>query len=304
MATLSSLPNELLTHILSYLPSLALLRLLPLSLRIQVLTIHLLHRRINTALALENHYLTFECYPPGERVATPVLHCTYLGTCRRSDAPLPPATSSTFTSATASTTPNSIPIGSLYCHFRFKHALPFIPTPSLIPTTTLPFFSAAFTTPLTVHSSLVRAESSRLLTSAIEVFDKTIYVPHTWLMRAAERTVELFGASEAPLMHDTDESVNIVDDTGVWDKDRILWFGDHGLAGLKLRVTGRENLRQGQQQSLSTPVHTKPDVTYTLKYEQLMVKTVHLLVMLEKSREERLLHIAGSANRKQNWEYV
>ncbi|RPB23027.1 hypothetical protein L211DRAFT_868846 [Terfezia boudieri ATCC MYA-4762] len=260
MASLSSLPNELLTHILGYLPSLALLRLLPLSLRIHVLIIHLLHCRINTALALENHYLTFECYPPGKSVATPILHCTYLGTWRRSDAPLPPATTSTTsTSAAASTTPNSTPIGSLYCHFRPKHALPFNPTPSLIPTTTLHFFSAAFTTPLTAHSSLVKAEPSKLFTSAIEVFDKTIYVPRPWLMRAEERTVELFGAYEAPSMRDTGECVN-VGDTGIWDKDRILWIGDHGLAGLKVRVTGRGNMRQGQQQSLLTPVHIEPDV--------------------------------------------
>ncbi|KAF8444228.1 hypothetical protein BGX38DRAFT_1331348 [Terfezia claveryi] len=180
MATLPSLHNEVTP------PSLALLRLLRLSFRIQVLIIQ---------------------HPPSSRQLPSYTDIWALGGPLLS---LPPTA-----------------------------RLPILPAPSLIPTT-LPFFFAAFTTPLTAHSSLVRAESfKRFLTSAIEVFDKTIYVSRPCLMRAEERTVELFCAYEGPFMCDICESVNVDSDTGVRDKDRILWIGSHRL---KDRVRGEEGI--------------------------------------------------------------
>ena len=67
------------------------------------------------------------------------------------------------------------------------------------------------------------------------VFEKTIYVDRPWFTRAAERTVELFGACETPFEQDTREGASVgVGDAGE-EQDRILWISD-GLAGLKLCV--------------------------------------------------------------------
>ncbi|KAF8420660.1 hypothetical protein EV426DRAFT_611631 [Tirmania nivea] len=272
MATLTDLPNELLTHILNYLPSLPLLRLLRLSLHIHTLILHILHRRIHTALTLHNHFLIFECYTPSARTTSPILHCAYV----------------TFTPTSS---PRTLP-----------HPPP-LPSPStLIPTTTLSLDAGSPSTPLTAQSALVKTESG-LLTSAIEVFDKSIYVHRPWLKRAEERTMELFGAHGELSVHGgTGESPNVgvvegeVEEEGGGDgdaedtdKDRILWIGDYGLAGMKLRVREKEPVKQQQeQQPLLMPVDEEPAVTYSLYYEQLMVKTVHLLVTLEMSWEEQL----------------
>ncbi|KAK4033828.1 hypothetical protein C8A01DRAFT_49673 [Parachaetomium inaequale] len=78
--TLDSLPNELLLSILSHLPTASLLPLITVSHRIYAATLRILKQRLNRATSQPDHRLMLECYHPAEKLYTPYLYCDYLST--------------------------------------------------------------------------------------------------------------------------------------------------------------------------------------------------------------------------------
>ncbi|KAI9795117.1 MAG: hypothetical protein M1816_000139 [Peltula sp. TS41687] len=75
-----SLPNELIIHLLSYVPSRTLFHLLTVSRRLHSLIIRILHQRLQTSIHLADQNLIFECYHPSERATSPHRECDHLST--------------------------------------------------------------------------------------------------------------------------------------------------------------------------------------------------------------------------------
>ena len=94
-------------------------------------------------------------------------------------------------------------------------------------------------------------------------------MPRSWLQRAEARTAEIFGVDRELSVRDTaeacwrDEGEGDGSSSEEMDKDRILWIGDYGLAGMKLRVREKRFMRQ--QLPLLMPVDEVPAVRPSLK---------------------------------------
>ncbi|KAF8460379.1 hypothetical protein BDZ91DRAFT_739217 [Kalaharituber pfeilii] len=331
-------PNEILIDVLSYIPSLALVRLLTVSRKIHTVILQILHRRIYQAINLDDHHLIFECYPPSAKMSTPYLHCAYAGTWRI-DAPVPPHPSSLSESAPVSngqqqadcptnshktghdiTTASNI--GSLYTHFipaQSPTSAPTTPPPSSPASSPCPPSNASFptadptslpstlvpinlvvapaqpSTQLTAQSSLVKVGRKwGLFTSVIEVFEqKGIPVLRSWLRAAEQATSKQFG-SRADLHIRQLGEVRSEEQDGEMneeEKRRILWVGESGTAGIKFRVRAKGVRRMDNP--ILMPADEEPAASYQLYYESLMIRTVHLLVTLERSWEEQMAHRPG-----------
>ncbi|KAH9868942.1 hypothetical protein J1614_008019 [Plenodomus biglobosus] len=74
------LPNELLLHLFTPIPTPDLLPLTAISRRIYNLIIRILHNRLVAASELHDHTLLLECYHPSAKLTEPSYFCAYRGT--------------------------------------------------------------------------------------------------------------------------------------------------------------------------------------------------------------------------------
>ena len=100
------LPNELILHILTLLPTAVVLPVAAVSQRLHALTIRLLYARLNQATSL-SHDLILECYPPSQKLSAPALDCVYSGS---------PGIEACLDTATPCGQLEALK--QLYCHFR------------------------------------------------------------------------------------------------------------------------------------------------------------------------------------------
>ncbi|XP_044724179.1 uncharacterized protein HRG_02075 [Hirsutella rhossiliensis] len=81
LSLMDKLPNEMLAATLALLSSRELALVVLVSRRFYSVGVRVLYRRLVDAARLPGHELILECYHPSAKISTPYLACRYLGTC-------------------------------------------------------------------------------------------------------------------------------------------------------------------------------------------------------------------------------
>ncbi|KAL7273161.1 hypothetical protein RUND412_003997 [Rhizina undulata] len=162
--TLSTLPCELLSEIISYLPISDLLTLHTVSKRFNSAASWSVSSRFRHAEALNGHSLIFECVPPSNRTSAPSLHCIHKGSYPLNNSANTPA--------------------SLYSHF--------IPTTSKRPpSATVTLDSSELFTQLSISALLAKPSGthSSLYSSILELLSTRFFrLKRSWLLTAARQS--------------------------------------------------------------------------------------------------------------------
>ncbi|KAI0458618.1 F-box domain-containing protein, variant [Xylaria acuta] len=271
-----SLPNELIINVLDSLPTRSLLLLAAVSRRLRGLVGRLYYYRLVEATVLQGRELILECYHPSDRISTPSLFCKYLATDGLSEAG------------------EDADIGDLnQLYSRFK---PFLgdenrrprarwPTTRVIEGIEEPLAEVTsydvnleageLFTQLCAVTNLVKVGPRRGLFLSIDnVTDGVIRVWRDWLREQAERS--------------TTEQQQVGQRCP--DDSSILWVDTSKNVGVKFRVLSREE----SQTPLLLSQDEDPPVSYTLEYQELIVRTNKLLLTLETSETQQIAH-AGKA---------
>ncbi|KLU82286.1 F-box domain-containing protein [Magnaporthiopsis poae ATCC 64411] len=303
-ATLESLPNEILLSVLSVFPAKALLPLSAVSRRFHAIVLRLLSNRLASAVSASNE-LILECYHPSAKLSTPYLHCKFLGT-----GPLDSGRCISRSAVDAGPAEGEVPeegserslgqLRQLYSHFRplpleeggrvgrrrrARAALQQLqqqdvtngnataPTNSGMegeeeatpepPSLDVNLDEAELFTQLCTVTNLVKLGPRHgLFSSHINISDGLIRVWRDWLGSAAA------GDSQRR--------------PGVDGKSRagILWADPHKHVGVRFRVS---EITDHWRAPLLVGVNDDPPVSYRLEYDELVVRTSHLLLTTEKS---------------------
>ncbi|KAI1133238.1 hypothetical protein F5Y10DRAFT_229705 [Nemania abortiva] len=268
----NSLPNELIINAFDSLPTRSLLPLAAVSRRFRGLVGRLHYYRLVESTVLQGRELILECYHPSDRLSTPSLFCKYLGTNGLSEA---------------GEDANMEDLNQLYSRFQ-----PFLgdenrrprarwPTTSVIkgieePLTQVPSYdvnleAGELFTQLCAVTNLVKVGPRRGLFLSIDsITDGVIRVWRDWLKQQAERSAaeQQRAGQERP------------------DDSSILWLGLSKDVGVRFRVLLKEEghapLLIGQDED--------PPVSYTLEYQELLVRTNKLLLTLETSEAQQIAH--------------
>lgn len=264
--SIDSLPNEIIINVLSSFPTRELLPLAAVCRRFHGLVGRIQYSRLIEASNLQDHEMILECYHPSEKLSTPELFCEYLGTDGLTEA---------------GDEAHLGELNKLYSRFR-----PFLGDERQIGaageelTTKLPTHqisldsSELFSQMCTVTNLVKVGPRNGLFTSLSNVTDSVVRVWRDWLKRAAENTAA-----------GTQQQANSdVDDPS------ILWTDSSKTVGLRFRVI--------EDESIPAPVlfgrDEDPSVSYTMEYQELLIKANWLLLSYETSEAQQVTH-AGKA---------
>ncbi|KAH6635010.1 cyclin-like F-box protein [Chaetomium sp. MPI-SDFR-AT-0129] len=321
--SLDSLPNELLSSILSQLPTTALLPRITINHRVYSTALHILNQRLLRATSQPDRRVMLECYHPSEKLYTPYLYCNYL----RSDpfpelGESPPAElvgeSSRSTESTRSDCHRAKRLRTVYSHFQPVEQDESRPrrgsrswwrpngsSGSYLPTPTSPTSTATTSNTNGSHEPFppppppppTARPSLDIYLDEDESFSQLVCV--TNLVRLGQRP-GLFrshvNVSEAVVRVGRDwlarrtsgvsravESPNHDNDDE--DNDDILWVDSSRAIGLRFRVTEKD-LRSER------PVLVGSDeqlpVAYRLAFDELLIRSTTLLVMAEREEVEEV----------------
>ncbi|KAK6579818.1 hypothetical protein PZA11_007526 [Diplocarpon coronariae] len=290
--TFADLPNEILISILSNFRSLDLLSILLTSHRMHSLILRILHHRLLETAQLTQHRLILEVFHPSTKLSTPYLFCDFLGTYGLS---VPPDTNPT-TNPPPNKDEHPDPadvhgelvglseLRGLYSHFR-----PLKPASDRTLTRTHPAGGSVDITnglvdrhgefvcqnihleshelfsQLQTITSLVKVGPRRgLFLSSVNISDDILRIWRPWLAARA-------GCSAGEAQRE--------------GRDGLLWVGTQKNVGLRVGVVERDE---------TTPVLVGTDedapVSYTLQYEELVIRATQLLLMVERSIEQEVSH--------------
>jgi len=280
----AELPGEILISIFSQFSTRSLLPLTTTSRRIHDIIIRIIHTRILKAASLKNHQLVFECWHPSTKLSTPYYLCDYLGT----DA---------FEAHTepSPTHKNGKDVGelgnlySLYSHFRpiqpdgDRRVWRPHPAGGWLPAI-FNDFELLDEKYVTQNIDLESHELFSQLQSVVNIVKvgprKGTFLSSVTIGEGLTRIWRDWLAERASI------------ETGVADGKegdeeygkRLLWSSLDEHIGLRLRVNEREDV--------SAPVirarYEDPNVGYTLQYEELVVRSAQLLLMVEESLEQEV----------------
>lgn len=318
-AGLYSLPNELLLHILAPFPTTSLLPLTTVSHRLHALILRILHNRLLLAANLRDHTLLLECYHPSAKLTEPPLYCRYLGTDGLDDV-LETEDSSSYNGTIAE---ENNPVGrlgdmtNLYSRFRPHRrasdpsAPPRRARPGDVPGSRthalatsrekqhapselgeeervrqiLSLDSHELFTQLCAVINLAKAgPRNGLFLSFVEVEDGILRVWRDWLGRTAGPDG---GWSEAQVAIREEKVEGAEGSSRLNDEERILWIGTAQNVGIKLRIRERRFRREN---AILVAVDEDVAVSYDIEYEELLVRTSHLLLMIERSLVQQQNH--------------
>ncbi|KAF2743446.1 hypothetical protein M011DRAFT_471389 [Sporormia fimetaria CBS 119925] len=303
---LYKLPNELLLNILVPFQTPDLLPLTTLSHRIYALILRILQNRLLLTSDLHSHMLLLECYHPSARLTEPPFFCTYLGLLAPKD------TSSGTATETESPASRLGKLRNTYSCFRpYRRSLspsgrrvlssvsssdkpssssspprsnpatnPIQPVPGTTSDTSpvsasqvpvkqvLSLESHELFTQLVAQLILVRLGRPGIY-NAFEGFEEgVIRVQREWLKDRASSSSD----TEGPEV-----------DGDVQDDTCILWVNEATKnMGFRFKVKRREERRR------DSPILVRVDeeeegVTYEIEYDELLIRTSHLLLTWEKS---------------------
>ncbi|KAI3337917.1 F-box domain-containing protein, variant [Ustulina deusta] len=267
----NSLPNELIINALDSLPTRSLLPLAAVSRRFRGLVGRLHYYRLVEATALQGRELVLECYHPCDRVSAPSLFCKYLAT----DG-LPEAGEDA----------DLEDLNQLYTRFklylgdenqrprsRWSTTSANDATEESLtqkaPSYDVNLDAGDLFTQLCAVTNLVKVGPKRGLFLSIDnVTDGVIRVWRDWLREQAERS-----ATE----QQQDGQTRL-------DDPSILWIGTSKNVGVRFRVVPKE---EGQTPLLLSR-DEDPAVSYTLEYQELIVRTNKLQLTLETSEAQQV----------------
>ncbi|RYP34029.1 hypothetical protein DL767_004471 [Monosporascus sp. MG133] len=271
-----SLPNEVLIQVLSSFPTRKLLPLASISRRFAGVVGRLHYSRLHEASLLQDHELILECYHPSVKISTPTLFCEYLGTDGLTEAG------------------DGVSFGdmnALYTRFRpylgDEHLRPRARYPTRrvveglegklaeLPTHDIHLEAGELFSQLCTVASLIKIGPRRgLFLSIANVTDGWVRVFRNWL------------ESQAARPSDAQHPVGDVE-----NDESILWTSSAKDVGLKFRVVEKDDSRA----PVFVKANEEPPMSYTLQYEELLIRTNRLLLGLETSLAQQ---VYPSADRK------
>ncbi|KAI0813625.1 hypothetical protein GGR55DRAFT_635145 [Xylaria sp. FL0064] len=269
-----SLPNELIINALDALPTRSLLPLAAVSRRFRGLVGRLHYYRLVEATALQGRELILECYHPSDRISTPSLFCRYLGTDGLEEA---------------GEDADLDDLNQLYSRFKLylgdENQRPRARWPTTrvaagtaeplaekVPSYDVNLDAGDLFTQLCAVTNLVKIGPKRGLFLSIDnVHEGVIRVWRHWLQEQAERS-----ATEQQQAGQT-----------CLDDSSILWIDTTSKnVGVRFRVLPRE---EGQAPLLLSR-DEDPPVSYTLEYQELIVRTNKLQLTLDTSEAQQVAH--------------
>ncbi|KAK6223099.1 F-box domain-containing protein [Colletotrichum tabaci] len=263
---IDSLPNELLIAVLSTIESRELLPLTLVDRRFDATATTILQHRLLHTVKMEGHDMVLESYHPVAKQSTPTMTCRFLG------LSFPNHT------RTGEQDMDLRDLSQLYSHFRpvvseetrrmwrvFGRRLPGAPIKQEVGdepvTQELILDDGELFSQLCTTTSLIKSGSiPSLLSSYSNITHGVVRVWRNWLAEAAA------SSAICPAGRSNDQNT-------------ILWTDAARTVGLKLRVTEVTLERLPPYHGLDED----PPVAYSLHYEELLVRTNHLLLALEKS---------------------
>ncbi|KAH6716609.1 hypothetical protein BKA61DRAFT_600076 [Leptodontidium sp. MPI-SDFR-AT-0119] len=279
---IEALPNEILISMLSTFRTLELLPLTLISHRFHSLIVRILHHRLLETAQLKDHKLILECFHPSTKLSTPYLFCDFIGTHPLNSSsneiyeddnvvgklgklnalyshflPLKPDSDRRIVRSHPAGGSFSIPNGLVDQHDRFVCQNIHLESHEL--------FSQ-----LQIITSLVKIGPKRgLFLSSVNIGDSIMRIWREWLADRARHGCSRDGESSK--------------ETNKERADRLRWADNNETVGLRLRVVEREE---------ATPVLVRkdedPPVSYTLQYEELVIKTTQLLLLVEQSIDQEV----------------
>ncbi|KAK0118423.1 hypothetical protein ONS95_012710 [Cadophora gregata] len=286
-----SIPNEILISLLSTFRTLELLPMTLVSHRFHSLIVRILHHRLLETAQLKDHKLILECFHPSTKLSTPYLFCDFLGT-----HPLNSSSSCSNEEFLSQTEGYAIgqlgKLKSLYSHF-----LPLKPDSDKKVVRSHPA-GGSFSIPnglvdehdqfvcqnihleshepfsqLQTITSLVKVGPKRgLFLSSVNIGDSILRIWREWL---AERARAGISADDG---EGSEETVRR-------RCEGLRWVDNSETVGLRLRVVERE-----EDAPVLVGRDEDPAVSYTLQYEELVIKTTQLLLLVEQSIDQEVNH--------------
>ncbi|KAK3985495.1 hypothetical protein QBC44DRAFT_156776 [Cladorrhinum sp. PSN332] len=289
---IDSLPNELLIEILSPFPTCDLLPLAAVSRHFYSIILRILQQRLIRATSLPDHRLILECYHPSAKLSTPYLHCDYLHTDKalysedeeeartsggslsnlrqayshfrpvvqeenkRPRARYPPRVAQQQQPPSANHGDNDAAAASSSSSSPPKWKLETAPS--------LDIFldgDEMFSQLCTVTNLVKTGPKPGLFLSHVNVSDGLIRVKRDWLAARAK-----------PAAANGDE------------EEGVLWADAAHTVGVRFRV--QENT--GIDRPVLVAEGEEIPVAYRLEYEELLVRTSKLLMMVEKSEDQEI----------------
>ncbi|KAI6085766.1 hypothetical protein F4821DRAFT_260678 [Hypoxylon rubiginosum] len=261
--SMDSLPNEIIIQVLNSFPTRSLLPLAAVCRRFYGLVGRVHFTRLVEAAQLQDHQVILECYHPSDRVTTPSLLCEYLGmdglTEAGDDAKLGD-------------------LDDLYARFRpfaiDEERGPRKNQPVTAPSHGIFLDSDESFSQLCTVTNLVKMGPRRGLFSSIANINETVIrVWRDWLHREAAKT-----------------AANQQRASSTMDDSSILWTDSSKTVGLRFRVV--------EDRSTPAPIlfnrDEDPAVSYSLEYQELLIRANWLLLGFETSEAQQVTH-AGKA---------
>jgi hypothetical protein len=269
--------------ILSLFPTRQLLPLCTVSHRTHELILRIIHNRLVAAANIAGHQIILECYHPSAKISTPYFVCEYLST---------DSFDIESVSSDLSQPGRLSKLNNLYSHFKpiqpegerqvwVPHpAGGWLPAPlSAFGNTDSEFVSQklelesyeCFSQLQSVVNLVQKGPTKGLFTNCISIGEGLTRVWRDWL---AERAQNLVPLNEGKVEPEEEH------------KKRLLWSSVKEDIGLRLRVIKTETV-------IEPGMHHRDedqDVCYTMQYEELVIRTSQLLLMVEKSLEKQKAH--------------
>ncbi|KAK4152152.1 hypothetical protein C8A00DRAFT_44746 [Chaetomidium leptoderma] len=310
--TLGSLPNELLISILTQVPTASLLPLITVSHRFYSVTLRIFKQRLNHATAQPDHRLMLECYHPTDKLYTPYLYCNYLHTDSLDGVEAEAEGAAEQQSIPPPVEPKPTHLGGLrgiYSHFRpvehdenprrrtsrrpprqgisssggqahagqqQQRSVLRPPTPEQ-PSIDIYLDDDESFSQLCATTNLVRmGPRPGLFRSHVNVSDGVVRVWRDWLAVQAARAGHQQREGEGEGEGDDDHG-----------NSAVLWADAARDVGVRFRVAEKDLRGQHQQPVLVARDEQLP-VAYRLGFEELLVRSTTLLVMMEKSEVQEV----------------
>ncbi|PVH94542.1 hypothetical protein DM02DRAFT_618560 [Periconia macrospinosa] len=303
------LPNEILFHLLTPIPTPQLLPLALISHRIYTVILRILHNRLVLASQLDSHSVLLECFHPSAKLTEPPYFCTYRGTngLELYDG---------FAEDDKDLAARLGQMRNMYSRFRpHRRELDTggrkvrwppgdIPGSRTYPGTAQDQFEGESVrqilsldghelfTQLVSQTNLVKiGPRNGLFSCFVEVEEGVIRVWREWLrdMAAAgsgqgsssavhEEPVEVVGKGKGKeAMH---EEV-VPEEKKDAEDQSVLWVSTSKHTGIRFKVKERK-LRRDVPILIRADEEDMP-VSYEIEYDEILIRTSHLLLMLEKS---------------------
>ncbi|KAF9693971.1 hypothetical protein EKO04_007892 [Ascochyta lentis] len=292
----------LLLHLLVPIPTPELLPLTAISRRLYNIILRILHNRLVAAAELDSHSLLLECYHPSAKLTEPPYFCAYRGTDGLSlyDNPSEPA---------RAVTARLGEMRQMYSRFRpYRRELEdggrrVIRRPGDIPGSrtypgtaqdkykgelvrqTVSLEAHELFTQLVAQTNLVKIGPYNGLFSAfVDVEEGVLRVWREWLSNTATRGSTLSADVGQEIVEEVGKGKEVVREVAEEKFDpndqRILWISTAKNTGIRFNVKERKLRRDA-------PILIRNDedmpVSYDIEYDELLIRTSHLLLMLEKS---------------------